>query len=201
MRFRGYWLAGLGMAICAASAHAQATGTPSFNAPYRAFARYEFGGTLSLPSGPADVAVEGQFRFGQGKWDIGVRGGIVRTDAGAGSSNSWIAGVEGRQRILEHSASFPLDAAVVIGAGTSEFDAWTFPGTVTFGRRVDVEDFSFIAYGQPGIFITTGTGDTDVSFGIGFGADFRVGNALDLRVSVGILDGPEGLAVSLVWVR
>jgi hypothetical protein len=68
------------------------------------------------------------------------------------------------------------------------------------GRRVTLDGFSFVLYGQPTLFVFT-NGDTDVQFGLGLGGDFEIGNALDLRVSAGLFDGPEGLAVSLVWVR
>jgi hypothetical protein len=177
----------------------QATFTPSYNAPYRAFTRHEFGGTFSFPDGGRDFAIEGQYRFGQGRIDVGLRGGIIDNDAGG---SDVILGVEGRGRVIDHTrGSFPLDGAIVIGLGTAEFDAWTVPSAgLSLGRRVDLEDFSFILYGQPTLFLFT-NGDTDVEFGMGLGADFRVGRALDLRVSVGLFDGPEGLAVSLVWVR
>ena len=72
---------------------------------------------------------------------------------------------------------------------------------LSLGRWVNLEGFSFVAYGQPTMFIFSGGGSTDVKFGLGFGGDFKVGQALDLRVSVGVFDGPEGFAVSLVWVR
>ena len=67
-----------GFAIVASvsTASAQATGTPSFNAPNRAFEKHEFGATFSLPSGAPEWAAEGQFRFGHKKFDIGLKGGL-----------------------------------------------------------------------------------------------------------------------------
>jgi len=183
--------------LATSTAVAQATFTPSYNAPYRAFSTHEFGGTFTFPKGARDYAIEGQYRFGHGRFDIGLRGGII--DFG---DTDLILGVEGRGRVLEHKkGGFPLDGAVVIGVGTRDFDAWTIPSAgLSLGRRVDLDGFSFVTYGQPTMFLFT-NGNTDVEFGLGLGADFKVGNALDLRASYGLFDGPEGLAVSLVWVH
>lgn len=199
MTARSIGMAGLALVLAASTAAAQATRTPSFNAPYRAFEKHEFGGTFSFPHGGRDFAIEGQYRFGHGRFDIGLRGGIIDSDAGG---SDIVLGVEGRGRVLDHTTStFPLDGAVVIGIGTAEFDAWTIPSAgLSLGRRVDLEGFSFVLYGQPTMFLYA-NGGTDVEFGLGFGGDFEVGNALDLRVSFGVFDGPEGLAVSLVWVH
>ena len=187
------------LTLSASTVAAQATFTPSYNAPYRSFEANEFGGTFSFPDGPRDFAVEGQFRFGFKKFDIGLRGGIIDFENGS----DIVLGVEGRGRVFDHTqGSFPLDGAVVIGVGTNEFDVWTIPSAgLSLGRRVDLDGFSFVLYGQPTLFVFSGNDNTDLEFGLGLGADFRVGNALDLRVSAGLFDGPEGLAVSLVWVR
>lgn len=176
---------------------AQATFTPSFNAPYRAFQHYEFGGTLSIPHGPAEIGLEGQFRFGFKEFDIGARAGLVTYDA---TDDQFVAGIEGRGRVVTHGPRFPLDGAVIVGVGTGEFDNFILPAGLSLGRRVTLEEFSFVAYGQPTLFIIS-NGDTDVEFGLGFGVDFAVRRALDLRISFGVGNGPEGLAVSLVWVR
>jgi hypothetical protein len=192
-------LATISLILFASGAAAQATFTPSYNAPYRAFEAHEFGGTFTFPKGGRDFAVEGQYRFGHGRFDIGLRGGLI--DYAGGSDV--VLGIEGRGRVLDHTrGQFPLDGAVVIGVGTAEFDLWTVPSAgLSLGRRVDLEGFSFVAYGQPTFFVFSGSGNTDVEFGLGLGADFKIGQALDLRVSVGLFDGPEGVAVSLVWVR
>jgi hypothetical protein len=196
---RSIGLAAIGLTLAASAAVTQATFTPSYNAPYRAFQDREFGATLSLPDGGRDFAIEGQFRFGYKKFDIGLRGGLIDYEAGS----DIILGVEGRGRVFDHTQSdFPLDGAIVVGLGTADFDAWTVPSAgLSLGRRVDLEGFSFVLYGQPTMFLFTGGGNTDVKFGLGLGSDFRVGQALDLRVSFGLFDGPEGVAVSLVWVR
>jgi len=184
----------------ASTAVAQATFTPSYNAPYRAFENHEFGGTFTFPKGGRDFAIEGQYRFGHGRYDIGIRGGVIKASSGGAE---FVLGAEGRGRVIDHTqGSFPLDGAVVIGVGTAEFVAWTVPSAgLSLGRRVDLDGFSFVAYGQPTVFLFTGGGSTDFKFGLGLGADFRVGDSLDLRASWGLVDGPEGLAVSVVWVR
>ena len=105
-------------------------------------------------------------------------------------------------RVVQHSENFPLDGALVAGLGTWDFDGWIVPmAGISLGRRVDLENLSFIAYGQPTVGLLTGGGNTDLYFGLGFGADFKIGSSLDLRTSIGFFDVGEGLAVSLVWVR
>src|SRR2546425_12580826 len=64
------------------NAAAQATGIPSFNAPYRAFLRSEIGLVLSFPNG-GGTAFEGAFRKSSGKFDIGFRGGILTPGGGS----------------------------------------------------------------------------------------------------------------------
>ena len=196
---RALRLAAIALATSASAAAAQATFTPSYNAPYRSFEASEFGGTFSFPHGGRDFAVEGQFRFGFKKFDIGLRGGIIDRDQGT----DIVLGVEGRGRVFDHTqGNFPLDGAVVVGVGTNEFDVWTIPSAgLSLGRRVDLDGFSFVLYGQPTLFVFSGNDNTDLKFGLGFGGDFKVGQALDLRVSAGVFDGPKGLAVSLVWIR
>jgi hypothetical protein len=185
------------LVVTAAGAQAQATGTPSFNAPYRAFEKHEFGATGSW-IGFDNLGVEGQYRFGHKKFDIGVRGGYV-DGAGGGS---FVVGAEGRGQVLTSSQSFPLDGALVVGLGTSEFDNLFVPVGLSLGKRVDLDGFSFVAYGQPtvGLQFDDVDGNDTVVFGLGFGADFKLGESVDLRTSLGLFD-IEGLAASIVWVH
>ncbi len=188
----------------------QATGTPSFNAPYRAFAQHEFGGTISfLTDGPSDAtALEGQYRFGYRNFDIGARGGLVFRDDPR--ENSVILGVEVRTRVITHQESFPLDGAIIFGAGL-DIDGGTsliLPIGLSLGRRLDVRDsqVSIVPYVQPTGFLVNGRNaagnrDTDFDIGIGIGADFRLSELFDARVSVGLGNGPEGVSISAVWVR
>jgi hypothetical protein len=178
----------------------QATGTPSFNAPYRAFNRSEFGGTVSFPSG-ANFGLEGQYRFGYQQLDVGARGGLV--DYGGGFTRA-IVGVEARTRVVTHTQQFPLDGAVIVGLGGS-FGSGTSNGLISgglsLGRRVDPKDtqVSIVLYGEPTLYIrTSGAGNPD--FALGLGADLRLSKVFDLRVSVGLGD-IEGAAFSAVWVH
>lgn len=200
MSLRHTCLAVAALALTAGSAAAQATLTPSFNAPYRAFEQHEFGATGSWVAFDR-MGIEGQFRFGYQRFDIGVKAGYV-DNGGAGTGGSFVLGGEGRMRVLEHSETFPLDGAIVAGIGTLEFDGWVIPmAGISLGRRVDLDGLSFVAYGQPTLGLLSGGGSTDLEFGLGFGADFKIGTSLDLRTSVGFFDVGEGFAVSLVWVR
>ena len=94
MVYRSVAVAGLALVAFASVSQAQATGMPSFNAPHRAFARHEFGGTLSFPRGDV-TGIEGQYRFGYKRFDIGLRGGIIDSEGGS----DVILGVEGRGRV------------------------------------------------------------------------------------------------------
>jgi len=191
--------AALVLVVTASAAAAQATGLPSFNAPHRAFDRHEFGGTLSFPEGDF-TGIEGQYRFGYQMFDIGLRGGILDTPGDA----EVLLGAEGRVRVLTHSETFPLDGAVVFGAGTVGFENFLVPGGLSLGRRIEIQDspVSIIPYAQPTIWLNFDDSDaTDtVLFGLGLGADFRLSQQFDVRLSVGVGD-VEGIAVSAVWVR
>lgn len=203
---RGFAALGL-MAGCAAPLAGQAAGTPSFNAPYRAFTKHEFGATVSFPSGAADVGLEGQYRFGYQQFDLGWRGGIVSYSAsGVGGSRTVVViGAEGRSRLIEHTEDFPLDGAVIVGLGGnfgSGNSSALIVGGLSLGRRIDPADtqVSIIPYAEPTLFIRSGNSSTDLSFAFGLGADFRLSRVFDARVSVGLGD-LEGVSFSAVWVH
>lgn len=184
-------------------AAAQATGTASFNAPYRAFERHEFGGTLSFNSGDV-TGVEGQYRFGYKAVDVGARGGMLFGSA----DDAVVLGIEGRGRVIGQSESFPLDGAIVAGVGMliNNGTAWNAPLGLSVGRRIDLEnsDVSIIPYAQPTVNLVFGTGTgTEVGFGAGFGLDARLSRYFDVRVSAGLGTtwAIEGFAVSAVWIR
>jgi len=179
----------------------QATGTPSFNAPYRAFSKSEFGGTISFPTGGPDYGLEGQYRFGYQRFDVGARGGII---SGGGVTRGVIGG-EARTRVVTHTEQFPLDGAVVVGLGGNFGQGLTqalIVGGLSLGRRVDPKDtqVSIVPYGEPTLFIVSGGGQTNLNFALGLGADVRLSKVFDLRVSVGLGD-IEGAAFSAVWVH
>jgi hypothetical protein len=196
-------LAALAVAVIAAPSvlSAQATGTPSYNAPYRAFVHHEFGGTVSFPEG-TNWALEGQYRFGTGPWDIGLRGGLL--EPGGGASTVFLVGAEGRARVINHTEDFPIDGAFILGAGFNFDGGTTFlaPVGLSLGRRLDIQNsnLSVIPYAQPTLFFVAGGGTTDLQFGLGLGADLRLSRAADFRFSASLGD-IRGVALSLVFIR
>ena len=185
--------------VSVSSSAAQVTGFPSFNAPYRAFSDHEAGFAVSFPGG--DAAVEGLYRFGQGRFDIGFRGGIWFN--AAGGDEVVVLGVEARERILTHSEDFPADGALILGLGAqigARDDLIPSVG-VSFGRRLDLEDsdVSIIPFVQPHMWWFVGDTD-DLLFSLGLGADFRLSPRFDLRVSLAVGD-IDGLSLAAVWIR
>ena len=184
----------------ATDAVAQATGMPSFNAPYRAFTRSEIGLALSFPSG-AGTAFEGAYRMSSGKFDIGFRGGILDPDGG---DAILLIGAEARQRVITHTVDFPLDGALVLGIGgafASGNSVLFIPVGLSLGRRVDPQgsQVSIVPYVQPTLLLAV-NGGSDAFFGLGLGADFRLSRSFDARISAGLGD-IEGVSLSAVWVH
>ena len=181
---------------------AQSTATPSFFAPYRAFTRFEFGATASVPEG--GNAYEGNYGIGSGRWDLSFRGGVFDPDNQA--DLVFLAGVSFRNRVVTHTEDFPLDGAVILGAGGLFVENGTtivVPAGISLGRQLNVEDsnVSIVPYAQPTAFITAGENqDVELRIALGFGADFRLSRSFDARLSLGLGD-VEGIAFSLVWVR
>ena len=180
---------------------AQATGTPSYNAPYRAFTRSEFGAVISFPDG-GGTAFEGVFRMAQSKFDLGFRGGIFSPDGG---DSQLLLGAEARQRVVTHTEDFPLDGALILGIGgrfSSGNSGMIIPIGLSLGRRVDPKDskISIVPYVQPTGFFTAGNGNSDFLFALGLGADFRLSPKFDARISAGLGD-LEGVSLGAVWVH
>ena len=147
---------------------AQATGTTTFNAPYRAFSNSEFGVLVSFPNG-GGTAFEGAYRVSSGKFDIGFKGGLF--SPGGGGKTALLIGVEGRERVLSHNEDFPLDGALIIGAGAnlvSGASALIVPVGLSLGRRLDMEgsSVSIVPYVQPTAFLIAGSG-SHVDFDLG----------------------------------
>ncbi len=181
---------------------AQATGVPSFNAPYRAFRRSEIGLVLSFPNG-GGTAFEGAYRLSSGKFDIGFRGGIFTP--GGNLNSRLLLGAEARERVVTHTEDFPLDGALVLGIGghfASGNSALIVPVGLSLGRRIDPRDskISIVPYVQPTGFLVAGNGTSDFLFDLGLGADFRLTPRFDARISAGLGD-LEGVSISAVWVH
>ena len=186
----------------AVEAAAQATGMPSYNAPYRAFSRSEIGLVLSFPNG-GGTAFEGAYRWASGKFDVGFRGGIF-TPGGGGRSVLLIGG-EARERVVTHTEDFPLDGALILGIGgqiVSGSAALIVPVGLSLGRRVNPtgSKISIVPYVQPTGFLVAGGGSSDFLFALGLGADFRLTPRFDARISAGLGD-LEGVSLSAVWVH
>jgi len=179
---------------------AQATGTTTFNAPYRAFTRSEFGILLSFPSG-GGTAFEGAYRMASGRFDIGFKGGLLDPD---GPDDAvLLVGAEARQRVLTHTTDFPLDGALILGAGGnfgSGHSRLIIPVGLSLGRRLDTEtNVSIVPYVQPTMLVTVNRG-SDVLFALGLGVDFRLSRVFDARLSAGLGD-VEGVSIGAVWVH
>lgn len=199
------WMVMAALVGAPAAAVAQATGMPSFNAPYRAFARHEFGAAVSFANFDAGTGLEGVYRFASGQFDVGLRGGVLLPDVG---DTEALVGVEARYRVITHSVDFPLDGAFIFGGGFN-INGGTdviLPAGLSLGRRLEVENsnVSIIPYVQPTAVIinaeTLGGRDTDLFFALGLGADFRLSPRFDARVSLGLGD-LEGISLAAVWIR
>jgi len=192
----------LGALLAGATAGAaQATGTPTFNAPYRAFSRSEIGLLLSFPNG-GGTAFEGAYRFASDKFDLGFKAGLF--DPGSGLNTVFLLGVEARERVITHTVDFPLDGALVFGVGgnfVSGGSSLIVPVGLSLGRRVDPQgsQISIVPYAQPTLFLTF-DGGSNVNFTLGLGADFRLSRAFDARISAGLGD-LKGVSIGAVWVH
>jgi len=180
---------------------AQATGTTTFNAPYRAFTRSEIGLLLSFPDG-GGTAFEGAYRFASGKFDLGFKGGLL--SPGGNAKTVLLAGVEARERVLTHTVDFPLDGALVVGVGgnfVSGASTLIVPVGLSLGRRIDPpgSQVSIVPYVQPTMFLLA-DGGSSVNFTLGIGADFRLSRVFDARVSAGLGD-LKGVSIGAVWVH
>jgi len=180
---------------------AQATGTTTFNAPYRAFTRSEIGLLLSFPNG-GGTAFEGAYRFASGKFDLGFKGGIF--SPGGTAKTVLLAGVEARERVLTHTVDFPLDGALVVGVGgnfVSGASTLIVPVGLSLGRRIDPpgSQVSIVPYVQPTMFLVA-DGGSNVNFTLGIGADFRLSRVFDARLSAGLGD-LKGVSIGAVWVH
>ena len=187
--------------LLGAAAQAQATGTPTFNAPYRAFVHSELGVVMSFPDG-GGTALEGVYRMASGNFDVGFEGGMLAP--GRGADAELLAGVEARERVVTHTSDFPLDGALVFGAGArlvSGASELIVPVGLSLGRRLDLEDspVSIVPYVQPTAFLTF-DGGSALRFALGLGADVRLSRRFDARLSAGLGD-ISGLSLGAVWVH
>jgi hypothetical protein len=185
--------------LLAAPMAAQSTGTPVYQAPYRAFANSELGLSLSDPGN--GFALEGSWRGGLStRSDIGVRAGL----SDRGRTTALLVGGDYRMRVLDHNDSFPLDGSFTLGLGVASGDGFTvgyLPIGFSMGRRILVEgsQVSLVPYILPVLAPRFGDAD-DALFSLGFGLDARVTPRLDVRFSAAIGD-QDGIAFTVAWLR
>ena len=194
---------GLVLAVAGvAGAGAQATATTTFNAPYRAFTRAEFGAFLSFPNG-GGTAFEGVYRMASGKFDIGFKGGLF--DPSGPGKSVLLLGVEARERVIAKTADFPLDGALIFGVGAnlvSGSSVLVIPVGLSLGGRVTPQGstVTFVPYVQPTGFFLAGNGSSDFQFALGLGVDLRLSRVFDARISAGLGD-VRGVSIGAVWVH
>lgn len=191
----------LAAVLVAAPLAAQSTGTPVYQAPYRAFANSEIGISLSDPG--AGFALEGSYRTALARTgDIGFRGGFA--DRPGRGSTALLLGADYRQRVVDHSESFPLDGSLTLGLGIATSDGNTagfLPIGLSLGRRILVEgsSVSLVPFVHPVLTPTFGD-NSDLLFSLGFGLDARITPRLDLRFSAAIGD-QDGIAFTVAFLR
>jgi len=192
----------VGLVSVPAPVAAQATGTTTFNAPYRAFTRSEIGVLLSFPDG-GGTAIEGAYRMAGGRFDFGFKAGFF--DPPGPGHTELLIGAEARQRVITHTVDFPLDGALLLGVGgnlVSGSAVMVIPAGLSLGRRIDPQGstVSIVPYVEPTVFLLAGDATDHVQFSLGLGADFRLSRVFDARVSAGLGD-IEGVSIGAVWVH
>ena len=194
-------LASLLLLVVAAPLAAQSTGTPVFHAPYRGFTRYEIGANVS---DAGNIAVEGFYGWSpdRARWDVAFRLGVLDRDPG---SAALLAGVDARFRLIDQSEDFPLDGAIITGAGAQLASGGSrlfIPIGLSLGRRIDFSNStaSIVPFVEPVVVPNFGDGGSDVAVALGLGGDLRFNRKFELRVSVGIGD-IENFAVGFAILR
>ncbi len=188
-------------AVLAATGAAQTIGTPVYMAPYRAFTTHELGAAFSDPG--SGWALEGAYRLGVEKFDIGFRAGFWDWNSGGSSDGRFLAGTDVRFRVLDHTEQFPLDGALTAGVGGffGDVSRVYIPIGLSLGRRIELEGgTSFVPYLQPVLAPSFGQGGDELLVAVGLGVDFKISRQFDLRVSGGIGD-IEGIAIGFSWIK
>jgi opacity protein-like surface antigen len=194
-------LAAVLLAVGAAPAMAQETGTPVFLGPDRLLKKSAFGVSFSDPGG--GIALEGYYRMASSATsDFGFRVGFADPDGNA--STAFLAGGNYRVRLLNHTEDFPLDGALVVGAGVSLASGDNFffvPVGFSLGRKILLENsaISFVPYFTPTM-IPTFASNSELNFAVGLGVDMQFGTNFALNVS-GSFGDIDGVSVSFSWLH
>jgi hypothetical protein len=197
-------------ALAANDLAAQETGTPIFKAPYRVFSTHEFGGSISDPGTGVSYAVEGFYRYGQGAYDLSVRGGWAHLTSSVNGvatpcCTRYLLGGDFRTQILRYSESIPVDGALTVGFGAnvgSGQDSYYLPVGISIGRRFELEGSSttFVPYVHPVIVPRFGGGGSHTDFALGLGVDVRFSRSWAVRASGGVGD-IDGVGISLAYIH
>jgi hypothetical protein len=206
----GGLLVAASVALWATDSAAQETGTPVFKAPYRVFTNHEFGVSLSDPGSNVSYALEGFYRYGQGSYDLSVRGGWAHLTSSVNGvatpcCTRYLLGGDFRTQILQYSESIPVDGALTVGFGAnvgSGQDVFYLPVGISIGRRFDLEgsNTTFVPFAHPVLVPRFGGGGSHVDFALGLGVDVRFSKSLALRASGGLGD-INGVGISLAYIR
>ena len=194
-------LAAVSLIVLAAPAMAQETGTPVFLGPDRLFQKSAFGVSMSDPG--SGIAIEGYYRMASNpKADFGFRVGFA--DPGGSASTAFLLGADYRMRMLNHTEDFPLDGALVVGAGVSLVEGnnvFNVPIGFSLGRKILLENSStsFVPYFTPTA-IPSFSDNSDLLFAVGLGVDMQFGSKFDLNVS-GSFGDLDGISVSFSWLH
>jgi len=194
-------LAALLLAVVAAPAAAQETGTPVFLGPDRLFQGSDIGVSVSDPGN--GFAMEGFYRVASGPTgDFGLRAGFA--DPSGGGETSFLVGGDYRIKLLKHTEDFPLDGAFVVGVGAQLFgaqDVLLVPLGIALGRKIILEDSktSFVPYFTPTL-IPTFASESSIEFAFGLGVDIQFSEQFDLNVS-GSFGDLDGISVSFAWLH
>ena len=186
--------------VLAVGARAQSTGTPVFLSPHRLFTTYEVGGSFSDP-GFGGWALEGFYRHGFKKFDIGIRAGLADSD---NTETTFLIGGDFRMPLVANSKSFPLDGALILGLGGNLGD----PGDVGYvpigfslGRRLLLENSqtSFVPYVEPVMTPTFGD-QSDLLWTLGLGVDMQFSTHFGVKVS-GAFGDLDGISISASYLH
>jgi hypothetical protein len=194
-------LAAVSLIVLATPAMAQETGTPVFLGPDRLFQKSAFGISMSDPG--SGIAIEGYYRMAGGPTsDFGFRVGFA--DPGDNASTAFLLGGDYRIRMLNHTEDFPLDGALIVGAGANLVEGnnvFYVPVGFSLGRKIMLENSttSFVPYFTPTA-VPYFSDDSDLKFAVGLGVDMQFGSRFDLNVS-GSFGDIDGISVSFSWLH
>jgi hypothetical protein len=182
-------------ALLAEGVAAQATAMPTFFAPTRGFGSWEMGVTLSRPGGGA-TGLEARYGAALDRADLALRAGYV--EPGRAGDGTFAAGIEARVPVLGRTPTFPLDGALILGAGRTLDPGQTIvPIGLTLGRRIllDGPALHLTPYAQPTVVFAS-----DALFTLGLGVDVHIRGIPNIRVAWALAD-LDGFSVGAFWPR